>query len=164
MQHLTGLRYLKATGAHTFFQATVGAGLPIINTIKQLRGTGDRLVLVEGVLSDTMSVIFNGVNSGKRFSEAVQDAIEQGYTEADLKDDLSGFDTARKVPCPLLHSVTALPFLPVQAPEVLLSIALQCTACDHTIGCCTILRGPFRIFRTLLVCICSHAWQRQDSL
>lgn len=71
--------------------------MPIITTIKNFRATGDQLFRVEGVLSDTMSVIFNGVNRGKPFSEAVKEAMDQGYTEAELKDDLSGFDTARKV-------------------------------------------------------------------
>lgn len=78
-------------------QATVGAGLPVIATLKHLLETGDKVVRIEGILSGTLSYIFNEFKAGDNFSDIVKIAKEKGYTEPDPRDDLSGTDVARKV-------------------------------------------------------------------
>lgn len=78
-------------------QATVGAGLPVIATLKHLIDTGDRILKVEGIFSGTLSYIFNSLAPGRRFSEVVAEAKALGYTEPDPRDDLAGMDVARKV-------------------------------------------------------------------
>ena len=85
----------------TFFalsmQATVGAGLPVIATLKHLVDTGDRILKVEGIFSGTLSYIFNMFSQEKPFSQIVSEAKSLGYTEPDPRDDLAGMDVARKV-------------------------------------------------------------------
>ncbi|KAK4787981.1 hypothetical protein SAY86_019300 [Trapa natans] len=82
---------------HYFYEATVGAGLPIISTLRGLLETGDKILNVEGIFSGTLSYIFNNFSGKKPFSEVVAEAKEAGYTEPDPRDDLSGTDVARKV-------------------------------------------------------------------
>ncbi|KAI4355464.1 hypothetical protein L6164_004237 [Bauhinia variegata] len=82
---------------HYFYEATVGAGLPIISTLRGLLETGDRILQIEGIFSGTLSYIFNNFKVGRTFSEVVSEAKEAGYTEPDPRDDLSGTDVARKV-------------------------------------------------------------------
>ncbi|XP_054805798.1 bifunctional aspartokinase/homoserine dehydrogenase, chloroplastic-like [Prosopis cineraria] len=82
---------------HYFYEATVGAGLPIIGTLQGLLETGDRILQIEGIFSGTLSYIFNNFKDGRLFSEVVAEAKEAGYTEPDPRDDLSGTDVARKV-------------------------------------------------------------------
>jgi homoserine dehydrogenase len=87
------------------FEATVGAGLPVISTLKDLVANGDKIVKIEGILSGTLSFIFNefstpfrnSAGSPSKFSEIVKRAKELGYTEPDPRDDLNGIDVARKV-------------------------------------------------------------------
>lgn len=71
-------------------QATVGAGLPVMSTLKSLIETGDTISSIEGILSGTLSYIFNTWQPGQPFSEVVAAAQQQGYTEPDPRDDLSG--------------------------------------------------------------------------
>lgn len=82
-------------------EGTVGAGLPIISTLKDLLDTGDEVQKIEGVFSGTFSYIFNewstASGSSKKFSNVVKVAKEQGYTEPHPGDDLSGSDVARKL-------------------------------------------------------------------
>jgi bifunctional aspartokinase / homoserine dehydrogenase 1 len=78
-------------------EATVGAGLPIISTIRDLLRTGDTILQVEGILSGTLSFIFNELNESAAFSDVVKRAKLKGFTEPDPRDDLSGTDVARKV-------------------------------------------------------------------
>ncbi len=78
-------------------QATVGAGLPVIATLKHLVDTGDRILKVEGIFSGTLSYIFNMFSQDKPFSDIVTEAKALGYTEPDPRDDLAGMDVARKV-------------------------------------------------------------------
>ena len=82
-------------------ESTVGAGLPVISTLKDLVATGDRIHKIEGVLSGTMSYIFNEFSpasgSTTKFSEIVSVARQNGYTEPHPGDDLSGSDVARKL-------------------------------------------------------------------
>ncbi|KAH7426736.1 hypothetical protein KP509_10G015100 [Ceratopteris richardii] len=82
---------------HYFYEATVGAGLPIISTLRGLLETGDKILRVEGIFSGTLSYIFNCFNGEKPFSQIVLEAKDSGYTEPDPRDDLSGMDVARKV-------------------------------------------------------------------
>ncbi|KAH1086439.1 hypothetical protein GYH30_018112 [Glycine max] len=82
---------------HYFYEATVGAGLPIISTLRGLLETGDRILEIEGIFSGTLSYIFNNFKDGRAFSEVVAEARDEGYTEPDPRDNLSGIDVARKV-------------------------------------------------------------------
>ena len=79
------------------YETNVGAGLPIIGTLKDLISSGDKIIKIEGVLSGTLSYIFNSFTKGKTFSEIVAEAKEKGYTEPDPRDDLKGTDVARKL-------------------------------------------------------------------
>ncbi|MCP4501084.1 MAG: bifunctional aspartate kinase/homoserine dehydrogenase I [Deltaproteobacteria bacterium] len=82
---------------HYFYEGTVGAGLPILQTLRSLLQTGDEVVRIEGVLSGTLSYLFNTFNEDTPFSSLVADARAKGFTEPDPRDDLSGMDVARKV-------------------------------------------------------------------
>ncbi|XP_057974069.1 bifunctional aspartokinase/homoserine dehydrogenase 1, chloroplastic-like isoform X2 [Malania oleifera] len=82
---------------HYFYEATVGAGLPIISTLRGLLETGDKILRIEGIFSGTLSYIFNNFTRACTFSEVVAEAKQAGYTEPDPRDDLSGTDVARKV-------------------------------------------------------------------
>uniref|UniRef100_A0A2C9U2Q5 Homoserine dehydrogenase n=1 Tax=Manihot esculenta TaxID=3983 RepID=A0A2C9U2Q5_MANES len=82
---------------HYFYEATVGAGLPIISTLRGLLETGDKILQIEGIFSGTLSYIFNNFIGAESFSEVVAQAKQAGYTEPDPRDDLSGTDVARKV-------------------------------------------------------------------
>lgn len=90
------LRREAGEGAGLYYETTVGAGLPVIRTLQDLSATGDRVERIEGVLSGTLASIFDAVTEGSPFSEAVRRAHEQGYTEPDPREDLSGRDVARK--------------------------------------------------------------------
>mgnify|MGYP002623572627 CR=1 FL=1 len=79
------------------FETNVGAGLPIIGTINDLRNSGDRILKIEAVLSGTLNFIFNEISSDVPFSETVRRAKEQGYSEPDPRVDLSGMDVVRKL-------------------------------------------------------------------
>lgn len=87
----------RSSNARFLYETNVGAGLPIISTLHDLKNSGDRIVCIEGVLSGTLSYIFNELRKGGRFSEIVRKAKESGYTEPDPRDDLSGADFARKM-------------------------------------------------------------------
>jgi aspartokinase/homoserine dehydrogenase 1 len=87
----------RAGGSHYLYEATVGAGLPIIQTVRDLRETGDRIQAIEGVLSGTLSYLFNVWDGEQPFSALVREAKAQGFTEPDPRDDLSGTDVARKL-------------------------------------------------------------------
>ena len=79
------------------YETNVGAGLPIILTLRDLIGTGDQIVKIEGVLSGTLSYIFNSLDGARTFSEIVREAHAFGFTEPDPREDLSGVDVARKL-------------------------------------------------------------------
>jgi aspartokinase/homoserine dehydrogenase 1 len=84
-------------GAHYLYEATVGAGLPIIQTLRDLRDTGDGIQRIEGMLSGTLAYLFNVWDGSEPFSSVVRVAKAKGYTEPDPRDDLSGMDFARKL-------------------------------------------------------------------
>jgi aspartokinase/homoserine dehydrogenase 1 len=83
-------------GPRLKYEATVGAGLPIIDTYQKLVETGDRVLKIEGCVSGTLMYIASAVSAGRPFSEAVREAVERGFAERDPRDDLSGLDAARK--------------------------------------------------------------------
>jgi aspartokinase/homoserine dehydrogenase 1 len=86
----------KARGRRILHEATVGAGLPIIDTYHKLVESGDRVDRIEGLLSGTLGYVLSEVSAGVPFSRAVRSAMSKGYTEPDPRDDLSGMDVARK--------------------------------------------------------------------
>lgn len=86
-----------ATGTRFRYEATVGAGLPIIQTLRDLLDTGDKLHAVEGIFSGTLAWLFNRYDGTMKFSDLVLEAKQLGYTEPDPRDDLSGTDVARKL-------------------------------------------------------------------
>lgn len=79
------------------YETNVGAGLPIINTLQKLLATGDKILSIQGVLSGTLSYLFNTYDGQTSFSVLVKDAKAKGFTEPDPRDDLSGMDVARKM-------------------------------------------------------------------
>lgn len=84
-------------GARFRYEATVGAGLPVISTLRDLLDTGDELLAVDGILSGTLAWLFNRYDGKAPFSALVREAHALGYTEPDPRDDLSGTDVARKL-------------------------------------------------------------------
>jgi aspartokinase/homoserine dehydrogenase 1 len=84
-------------GVDFFYETNVGAGLPIINTLKNLMNSGDRVQRIEAILSGTISFIFNNFKDDANFHDVVKEAQEKGYTEPDPRDDLSGKDFMRKM-------------------------------------------------------------------
>lgn len=87
----------SGSGARFRYEATVGAGLPVISTLRDLLDTGDAVVSVEGILSGTLAWLFNRYDGSVPFSQLVTEARGLGYTEPDPRDDLSGTDVARKL-------------------------------------------------------------------
>ncbi len=92
LKELADLRSVKF-----FYEANVGAGLPVITTLRDLISSGDRIQQIEGVLSGSLSFIFNSFDGSRPFSAIVKEAQEKGFTEPDPRIDLSGKDVARKL-------------------------------------------------------------------
>ena len=90
-------RTALSRGVKFLFETNVGAGLPIIGTINDLRNSGDRILKIEAVLSGTLNFIFNEISASVPFSEAVRKAKDKGYSEPDPRIDLSGTDVIRKL-------------------------------------------------------------------
>ena len=82
---------------HFLYETACGAALPIISTLRDLIETGDDVRSIEGIFSGTLAYLFNVFDGTKSFSEIVQVALDNGYTEPDPRDDLSGMDVARKL-------------------------------------------------------------------
>ncbi|KAK0385189.1 hypothetical protein NLU13_7667 [Sarocladium strictum] len=105
----------ESSGAKVYHESSVGAGLPVISTLKDLVDTGDKVTKIEGVFSGTMSFLFNSFapleGQGGQWSSEVKKAKELGYTEPDPRDDLNGLDVARK-----LTILARLAGLPVESP------------------------------------------------
>jgi aspartokinase/homoserine dehydrogenase 1 len=87
----------RTGNSHVFYETTVGAALPVINTLRDLLHTGDRVHSVAGIFSGTLAYLFNVYDGKTPFSEIVRKAQESGFTEPDPRDDLSGMDVARKL-------------------------------------------------------------------
>ncbi|RMY98935.1 hypothetical protein D0862_07347 [Hortaea werneckii] len=103
------------SNGYIFHESTVGAGLPVLSTLKELVETGDEVTKIEGVFSGTMSFLFNSFmpvgGAGGQFSAEVTKAKDLGFTEPDPRDDLNGLDVARK-----LTILARLAGLPVDSP------------------------------------------------
>ena len=89
-------RSAASRGRRMLHEATVGAGLPIIDTINKLQESGDEVLRIEGCPSGTLGYLFGELGRGTRFSTALRAAKTLGYTEPDPREDLSGMDVARK--------------------------------------------------------------------
>ncbi|MBV9318096.1 MAG: ACT domain-containing protein, partial [Gammaproteobacteria bacterium] len=87
----------RAGSSHYLYEATVGAGLPIVQTLRDLVQTGDEISGIEGIFSGTLAYLFNIYDAQRGFAHIVQDARARGFTEPDPRDDLSGQDVARKL-------------------------------------------------------------------
>lgn len=97
---LPGWRALQAAvadGGRYGDSATVGAGLPVLSTLRRLRACGDALLTLEGVFSGSLSYLFNQYDGSQPFSTLLREARKLGYTEPDPRSDLSGEDVARKL-------------------------------------------------------------------
>jgi len=90
-------RARRAGNTRFLYETTVGAGLPIIRTLQDLIQTGDKVETIEGILSGTLAYLFNLFDGSVPFSSLVKEARNQGFTEPDPRDDLSGMDVARKL-------------------------------------------------------------------
>jgi bifunctional aspartokinase / homoserine dehydrogenase 1 len=88
---------LEQRKRHFLFEANVGAGLPVVSTLRDLIASGDEIVRIEGILSGTLSYLFNTFDGSVPFSALVRDAHGMGFTEPDPREDLSGQDVARKL-------------------------------------------------------------------
>lgn len=87
----------RRSGAHYGDAATVGAGLPLLSSLRALRGGGDRIAAVAGVLSGTLAWLFDGYDGTTPFSQRIAAAVTHGYAEPDPRSDLSGEDVRRKL-------------------------------------------------------------------
>jgi len=93
-------KLIELTGSgsvHWRYEASVGAGLPVIQTLRDLIDSGDTVRRIDGIFSGTLAWLFNRFEPGQSFSSLVREARESGYTEPDPRDDLSGTDVARKL-------------------------------------------------------------------
>lgn len=91
------IRALAIDGRHYGDAATVGAGLPLLRTLRELRAGGDRIGAIVGVLSGTLAWLFDGYDGSEPFSRRVRAAVAHGYAEPDPRVDLSGEDVRRKL-------------------------------------------------------------------
>ncbi len=89
-------RAAAADGRRVLHEATVGAGLPVIDTIQKLAESGDTILRIEACPSGTLGYLLGEMGRGTAFSTALREAMRRGYTEPDPRDDLSGMDVARK--------------------------------------------------------------------
>ncbi len=96
-ERYVAIREAQSSGTRFLYEATVGAGLPVILTLRNLLDTGDELHGIDGMLSGTLAWLFNRFDGSLPFSALVREAQELGYTEPDPRDDLSGLDVARKL-------------------------------------------------------------------
>jgi aspartokinase/homoserine dehydrogenase 1 len=87
---------VRKSGRRLRFEATVGAGLPILDTWRKLIESGDRVLRIEGCFSGTLGFLFSELERGRSFSQSLRAAVERGYAEPDPREDLSGADVGRK--------------------------------------------------------------------
>ena len=87
---------VAVSGRRVRYEATVGAGLPVLDTFRKLVDSGDRVLRIEGCVSGTLGYVLSALEEGRAFSEAVREAVKAGYAEPDPRDDLGGQDVMRK--------------------------------------------------------------------
>ena len=83
--------------ADFLYETTAGAALPFVKSVSDIASSSDSIKKIEGVFSGTLAYLFNSYDASMPFSELVNDALQQGFTEPDPRDDLSGMDVARKL-------------------------------------------------------------------
>ena len=96
-QYTALMALLESRKKHFLFEANVGAGLPIVSTLRDLIASGDEVLRIDGILSGTLSYLFNNFDATAPFSALVAEAHRNGFTEPDPREDLSGNDVARKL-------------------------------------------------------------------
>lgn len=133
----------RRRGAHFLYETTVGAGLPIIQTVRDLIQTGDRVVAIEGIFSGTLAYLFNAYDGTKPFSEIVREAKAAGYTEPDPRDDLSGLDVARKLVILAREAGMSLELDAVSVESLVPDELAGGTAAEF-LERCTLLDGPMQ--------------------
>ncbi len=118
-------------GVNYLFEASVGAGLPIISTLRDLIKSGDEVIGIRAVLSGTLNFIFSCLHEGMLFSKAVFEAYSKGFTEPDPREDLSGRDVMRKLLILARESGIGLEERDVEV-ENLVPVELQKAGCVKT--------------------------------
>ncbi|GAB4339181.1 MAG: bifunctional aspartate kinase/homoserine dehydrogenase I [Flammeovirgaceae bacterium] len=118
-------------GVKFLHETNVGAGLPVINPLNDLKMSGDKIIKIEGILSGTLSYIFNNFTEGKKFSQIVAEAKQKGYTEPDPRDDLSGMDVARKILILSREAGFALEPEDVKVQNILPESCIKASSVEH---------------------------------
>jgi aspartokinase/homoserine dehydrogenase 1 len=137
------IREAETRGGLFRYEATVGAGLPVIQTLRSLLDTGDALTGIEGVLSGTLAWLFNRYDGSMPFSELVAEAKALGYTEPDPRDDLSGTDVARKLVILAREAGASLSLSDIEI-ESLVPAALQQVSRDEFLARLSELDAPMQ--------------------
>jgi aspartokinase/homoserine dehydrogenase 1 len=125
LKNLARLREVKFS-----YETNVGAGLPVISTLNDLINSGDRVLKIEGVLSGSLSYIFNNYKKGVLFSDVVKSAKALGFTEPDPRVDLLGYDVRRKVVILARESGLALEAQDVEIEQILPQVCIDAPSVD----------------------------------
>ncbi len=120
----------KKNGVLFLYETNVGAGLPVISTLNDLIHSGDRILKIEGVLSGSLSFIFNSFKEGKLFSDIVKEAKAKGFTEPDPRIDLNGIDVRRKLIILARETGLALDAPEVEIENILPEACQKATSVD----------------------------------
>ena len=127
-QKLKGIA--RKRGVKFLYETNVGAGLPVISTLTDLINSGDQILKIEGVLSGSLSFIFNNFKQGVKFSDIVKQARDLGYTEPDPRIDLMGIDVRRKLVILARESGLALEESDVNIENFLPQLCIDASSVD----------------------------------